>query len=449
MSSPAKPLNICMLSVHTCPLATLGGKETGGMNVYVRDLSRELARQGHQVDIFTRSQDPCVPRFSHNLGVGARVIHVPAGPESPVSKETMVEHVPDFTAWVQQFAASHHRRYDLIHSHYWISGLVAEQLRAAWGEIPIVQMFHTLGQMKNQVAQAPHEFATQQRLDAESAILDFADRVVAGSPLDKAQTAWLYGADPHKIAVIPPGVDLTRFRPIGELEAKSFIDVPADKRMVLFVGRIEPLKGIDTLLRAMKQVAEDCGGCEGLTVAIVGGDPAVPLEQMSDEMARLHRLRAELGIEELVTFLGKRDQELLPYYYCAAEVVVMPSHYESFGMVALEAMACGTPVIASRVGGLRFSVVHGYTGLHVPVGDADALAAAITKLFKNDVLRWQLSANSRQVAQSFGWPTITGQLVDLFREAMADQEEISLNQCFNTALAQSVGGVQTGQAQPG
>jgi D-inositol-3-phosphate glycosyltransferase len=140
---------------------------------------------------------------------------------------------------------------------------------------------------------------------------------------------------------------------------------------------------------------------------------------MSDEMARLHRLRAELGIEDLVTFLGKRDQDLLPYYYSAAEVVVMPSHYESFGMVALEAMACGTPVIASRVGGLRFSVVHGYTGLHVPVANPDALAAAITKLFKNDALRWQLSANSRQVAQSFGWPTITGQIVDLFREAMA------------------------------
>jgi len=419
MPPTQKPLNICLLSVHTCPLATLGGKETGGMNVYVRDLSRELVRQGHTVDVYTRSQDPCALRVSHSLGASARVIHVPAGPEELVSKEVMVEHVPDFAAWVQQFAAQHHRRYDVIHSHYWISGLVAERLREAWGGIPIVQMFHTLGHMKNQVAQAPHEFATQQRLDAESAILRFADRIVAGSPLDKAQTVWHYGADPHKIAVIPPGVDLTRFRPIGPLEAKSFIDVPPEKRMVLFVGRIEPLKGIDTLLRAMKTVAAECGGCEGLTVAIVGGDPGVPLEQMSDEMARLHRLRAELGIEELVTFLGKRDQDLLPYYYSAAEVVVMPSHYESFGMVALEAMACGTPVIASRVGGLRFSVVHGYTGLHVPVRDADALAAAILKLFKNDPLRWQLSANSRKVAQSFGWPVITGQIVDLFRETVA------------------------------
>jgi D-inositol-3-phosphate glycosyltransferase len=422
MPTAQQPLNICMLSVHTCPLATLGGKETGGMNVYVRDLCRELARQGHQVDVYTRSQDPCVPRVSHSLGASARVIHVPAGPESLVSKETMVEHVPDFAEWVQHFAASHHRRYDVIHSHYWISGLVAQQLQAAWGGIPVVQMFHTLGHMKNQVAQAPHEHATQQRLDAESAILRLADRIVAGSPLDKAQTVWMYGASPQKIEVIPPGVDLTRFRPIGPLEAKSFIDVPAGKRMVLFVGRIEPLKGIDTLLHAMKQVAEECGGCEGLTVAIVGGDPAVPLEQMSDEMARLHHLRAELGIEDLVTFLGKRDQDLLPYYYSAAEVVVMPSHYESFGMVALEAMACGTPVIASRVGGLRFSVVHGYTGWHVPVANPDALAAAIIKLFKNDALRWQLSANSRKVAQSFGWPAITCQIVTLYQQAIAGRQ---------------------------
>lgn len=396
------------------------------MNVYLRDLSRELARQGHQVDVFTRSQDPCAPRVSHDLGPGARVIHIPAGPEESVSKETMVAHVPDFAAAVLDFARAHQRRYDVIHSHYWISGLVAEALQAAWlaqtpdaPPTPIVQMFHTLGHMKNQVAQAPHEFATEQRLEAESLLLRAADRIVAGSPLDKAQTVRLYGATPDKITVIPPGVDLERFHPMGQIEAKTAIGVPADKRMVLFVGRIEPLKGIDTLLRAMQQVAEECGGCEGLTVAIVGGDPAAPLEQMSDEMARLHRLRAELGIEELVTFLGKRDQDLLPYYYNAAEVVVMPSHYESFGMVALEAMACGTPVIASRVGGLRFSVIHGYTGWHVPVADPTALAHAISKLFKDDALRWRLSANSVKTAQRFGWPAITAQIVALFRDVIA------------------------------
>lgn len=413
-------LNICMLSVHTCPLATLGGKETGGMNVYVRDLSLELARQGHQVDIFTRSQDPCAPRVSHELGTGARVIHVPAGPETPASRETVFEHMPQFVARVRQFATQHNRRYDLIHSHYWLSGVAAEELSTGWGGIPIIQMFHTLGHMKNRIAQAPHEYATPLRLETETRLMMQADRVVAGSPLDKAQMVWHYGADAGKVVVIPPGVDLARFRPIDPLEAKAFIDVPAEKRLVVFVGRIEPLKGIDTLLRAMKVVADECGGCEGLTLAIIGGDASMPVEEMTAEMARLHRLRAELGIEELVTFLGKRGQDTLPYYYSAAEVVVMPSHYESFGMVALEAMACGTPVIASRVGGLRFSVIHGYTGLHVPVGNPDALASAIIKLFKNDALRWQLEANSRKVAQNFGWPAIANQISNLFADILAE-----------------------------
>ncbi|MCB0228221.1 MAG: glycosyltransferase, partial [Anaerolineae bacterium] len=190
-----------MLSVHTCPLATLGGKETGGMNVYVRDLSRELARQGHQVDVFTRSQDACVPRVCHDLGDGAQVIHIPAGPEIPVSKETIYEHMPEFVARVQEFAQSNHRRYDVIHSHYWLSGVAAEELSQAWGGIPVIQMFHTLGHMKNQIAQAPHEYASQQRIDSEQAIMAFADRIVAGSPLDKAQMVWLYNADTHKIDV--------------------------------------------------------------------------------------------------------------------------------------------------------------------------------------------------------------------------------------------------------
>ncbi|MFZ2488123.1 MAG: glycosyltransferase [Anaerolineae bacterium] len=436
----AFPLRICMLSVHTSPLATLGGKETGGMNVYVRDLSEELARQGHQVDIFTHAQDPAAPAISTALGPRTRVVNIAVGPLATVSKEALVDLMPAFAQAVDDFARQQHIRYDVLHSHYWISGLAAARLQALWTQPdgsapPIVQMFHTLGHMKNQVAQAPHEYATEQRIEAEAAIMQQADRVVAGSPLDKAQTVWLYGADPHKIVIIPPGVDLNRFHPIDPLEAKAAIGVPADKRMVLFVGRIEPLKGIDTLLRAMKLVADDCGGCEGLTVAIVGGDPAVPRSQMTDEMARLHHLRAELGIEELVTFLGKRDQDMLPYYYSAAEVVVMPSHYESFGMVALEAMACGAPVIASRVGGLRFSVVHGYTGLHVPVGDPNALAAAIIRLFKNDVLRWELSANSRKVAQDFGWPVIAQQITDLYHATLAERQR----QPVPLPFSQSVG----------
>jgi D-inositol-3-phosphate glycosyltransferase len=413
------PLRICMLSVHTCPLAALGGKETGGMNVYVRELSLALSRQGHTVDIYTRSQDTCAPRVSHELDTGARVFHITAGPEEPIAKEDIYANLPVFVEQVEWITARLQRRYDVIHSHYWLSGLAARELSTAWSQVPIVQMFHTLGHMKNRIAQAPHEIAPPLRIDSEAEIMGFTDRIVAGSPLDKAQMVWLYGADANKIEVIPPGVDLSRFRPIDPLEAKAFLGVPAEKRLILFVGRIEPLKGVDTLLRAMRTVAEECGGCDGLTVAIVGGDVDVPPEQMSAEMARLHKLRADLGIEDLVTFLGKRGQETLPYYYSAAEVVVMPSHYESFGMVALEAMACGTPVIASRVGGLRFSVVHGYTGLHVPVGNADALAAALLKVLKNDALRWELAGNSRRMAQQFGWPTIARQVVDLYGQVLA------------------------------
>ena len=200
--SPDQSLTICMLSVHTCPLATLGGKETGGMNVYVRDLSLELARQGHRVDIFTRSQDACVPRVCHDLGDRAQVIHIPAGPETPVSKETIYEHMPEFVAGVRQFAQANNRRYDVIHSHYWLSGVAAEALSQAWGGIPVVQMFHTLGHMKNQIAQAPHEFATPQRIDSEQAIMVSVDRIVAGSPLDKAQMVWLYEADRRKIDAV-------------------------------------------------------------------------------------------------------------------------------------------------------------------------------------------------------------------------------------------------------
>lgn len=389
------------------------------MNVYVRDLSQALARQGHRVDIYTRAQDPSLPRISQELGPGTRVIQVVAGAEAPLGRQQVYETMPIFTDRVVNLAAQGGRTYDVLHSHYWLSGIAAEQLSKAWQGVPIIQMFHTLGHMKNRIAQADHERASQLRLVTEERLIDRADRIVAGSPLDKAQMVWLYGADARKVEVIPPGVDLERYAPMDPLQAKAFIGVPAEKRMILFVGRIEPLKGIDTLLRAMKTVAAECGGCEGLTVAIIGGDAALPVERMSAEMARLHRLRSELGIEDLVTFLGRRDQDSLPYYYSAAEVVVMPSHYESFGMVALEAMASGTPVIASRVGGLRFSVVHGYTGLHVPVGNSEALATAIIKLLKNDALRWQLGANSRNLALSFGWPIIAEQIVALYRNVIA------------------------------
>lgn len=405
---------VAMLSVHTCPLATLGGKETGGMNVYVRDLSRELSRRGIAVDCFTRSQNPNIPRIGTRLAPKGRVIHVPAGPEAPYDKNRIADHLPQFVHGVLDFARREGLQYDVIHSHYWLSGLAARDLRRAWGA-PIVQMFHTLGHMKNSVAISPQEWETEQRIEGEAEAMDAADLLVAATPLERAQMVWLYGADAGKIAVVPCGVDLDFFHPMPQDEAKEVLDLPQERCVILFVGRIEPLKGIDTLLQAIALLAPEmpCWRDE-LSVVIIGGAPGAGLEQVNAELARLERLRTELGIEDLVTFLGAKDQDRLVYYYSAAEMVVMPSHYESFGMVALEAMACGTPVVASKVGGLAFSVQDGHTGFLVPDRDAEALAAKIRLLLKDHDLRTQLGRQAARWAQRYGWPTIVDQTVELY-----------------------------------
>jgi D-inositol-3-phosphate glycosyltransferase len=420
---------VAMLSVHTCPLATLGGKETGGMNVYVRDLSRELGRRGIAVDCFTRSQNPDIPRISHRLGPHGRVIHLPAGPEEPYDKNRVVDHLPQFADGILDFARREGLRYDVIHSHYWLSGLAASRLRRTWGT-PIVQMFHTLGQMKNSVANGPEEWEPEQRIEGEAEVMALADRLVAATPLERAQMVWLYGAEAAKIAIVPCGVDLGLFRPIPPEEAKQTLGLPLSRRIILFVGRIEPLKGIDTLLRAMASVVPELPDWqENLSVVIIGGAPGVGADKVSAELARLERLRAELGIEELVTFQGAKDQDTLVYYYSAAEMLVMPSHYESFGMVALEAMACGTPVVASKVGGLAFSVQDGQTGFLVPDRDAEALAAKIRLLLRNDELRRQLGRQAAHWAGRYGWPAVANEIIDLY-EAVQPVPELAARACF-------------------
>ena len=407
-------MRICMLSVHTCPLAALGGKKTGGMNVYVRDLAKEFASRGHLVEVFTRSQDACVPRLSHELGPNCRVVHIPAGPESPISTETVHDYLDEFVAGVLRYAEEHDRRYDIIHSHYWLSGLVAQRLREAWGA-PFVQMFHTLGLMKNEVFEFTGELASEIRIEAEREIMRSADLITAASPLEKTQMVWRYGASPDRIVVTPLAVNHKRFRPIPQDEAKHHLDISAEKHIVLFVGRIEPLKGIDTLLHAMKRVFEQWPGCcDKLCLVVIGGDANVPREQMPDEMKYLQDVTSDLGLNDLVLFLGKRSQDVLPYYYSAADVVVMPSHYESFGLVALEAMSCGTPVIASRVGGLSFTVVEGVTGYQVPDGDDATMADRILHVLRDDELRQRLGSQAVQMAACYRWPDVAAQLEDLF-----------------------------------
>lgn len=409
-----------MLSVHTCPLATLGGKKTGGMNVYVRDLSRELGRLGIQVDVFTRSQDDCQPRIKHDLGYGARVIHVPAGPERPIPVAEIGRYLDEFTAGVLQFAAEEDAHYDLIHSHYWLSGLVAEKLRNAWPYGPIVQMFHTLGRMKNRIALTADERAPQERIDGEHHVIAIADRIVIATPAEQAQLNWLYGADMGREVIIPPGVDLERFHPIRAQVAKAHVGIPTDDQNIIFAGRIEPLKGIDTLLQAMAHLqAHHPDAMRGVCVAIIGGDPWA--DTPDEEMARLQEMREQLGIRDIVTFLGAKDQDTLPYYYAAAEMVVMPSHYESFGMVALEAMAVGTPVIASEVGGLAFLIRDGVNGFHVPSRDPEALAERILTLLTDRNCRERLARQAQDIAAQYDWTIIAERMIALYEEVLCEK----------------------------
>jgi D-inositol-3-phosphate glycosyltransferase len=406
-------MNIAMLSYHTCPLATLGGKDTGGMNVYVRDLTRYLGQMGVHVDVFTRSQDEHVPHVLHDLGYGNRVVHVPAGPEIPLAKRELADYIPQFVDGIRQFADEKGIRYDVIHSHYWMSGLAAASLSDLWAGTPILHMFHTLGEMKNRIARSDAEREGAYRIEGEKRVIQRADRLIVATEAEKAQLQWLYKADLQKMTVIPPGVDVCHFYPIPQDEARQFIGLEPHQRMVLFVGRIEPLKGVDTLLRAMSCLKFQNVG-RPVYLAIIGGEPDADPDEMTAEMARLQKLCDDLAMGQTVVFLGKRAQDTLPYYYSAAEVLVMPSFYESFGMVALEAMACGTPVIASQVGGLAFLVKDGETGFHVPEGDPSALCDKLTLLLGDHDLRERMGNCAAQYAQGYNWEKIAAQIVVVY-----------------------------------
>jgi D-inositol-3-phosphate glycosyltransferase len=368
------------------------------------------------VDVFTRSQDEHVPHVLHDLGYGNRVVHIPAGPETPILKSDLVSHLPQFVEGVKAFAQEKGLNYDLIHSHYWLSGVAAASLQKDW-DVPFVHMFHTLGEMKNRIAQTEAEKEGAYRLDGERRVLAAANRIIAATLAEKAQLEWLYKADAKKITVVPPGVDTTHFYPIPADEAKSYIGLPQNERMILFVGRIEPLKGVDTIIRAMSTMRlSNVTSRHPVHLAIIGGDPNASPEQMNAEMLRLQQLCHDLCMDRMVVFLGKRGQDTLPYYYSAAEVLVMPSHYESFGLVALEAMACGTPVVASQVGGLAFLVQDGVTGFSVPDQDPDVLAERLAEILGDSTIREKMGRQAAEYAKEYAWPIVASQIRQVYGE---------------------------------
>ena len=411
-------MNIAVISYHTCPLATLGGKDTGGMNVYVRDLTKFLGSLGIHADVFTRSQDEHVPHVLHELGCGNRVVHIPAGPENPRPKTELQNYLPEFVNGILDFSETKRISYDLIHSHYWLSGLAALQLKEKW-KIPVIQMFHTLAMLKNKIARTSEEIDGDYRINGEKEVINLVDQIVASTVDEKENLIDLYSASKENISIIPPGVDISRFYPIASDEAKEFLNIPADEKMILFVGRIEPLKGIDTLIRAIAHMRKsDVQSTCPHYLYIIGGEPNSENGNGTQEFERLKALCADLGVGDMILFMGKKDQNTLQYYYSAAEILVMPSNYESFGMVALESMACGTPVAATQVGGLQHLVKNGITGFTVPNNDPDALEESLTQLICKPELRAQMSRNSIEYAKTFSWETITPKIIDLYKETL-------------------------------
>jgi D-inositol-3-phosphate glycosyltransferase len=399
-------LRIAVLSVHTCPLAALGAKETGGMNVYVRETARELGRMGVHVDVFTRSQNALVPRLVP-LGDNARVVHLPAGPAAPLPRETVHRHLPEFVAGVEAHRNEEDLAYDLIHAHYWLSGAAARMLRESWG-VPFIQMFHTLARLKNAVARTTGVVEPELRILEEARLVADTDRIVTATVMERANLVWHYGAAADRISVIPCGVDTDLFQPRSQTVAKDLLELAPDP-MLLYVGRLQPIKGLETLLAAMARLRGPA------RLLIVGGDQD---ESENGHGEWLRARAAALGLADRVRFLGPQRQDRLPLFYAAADATVMPSHYESFGMVALEAMACGTPVVASRVGGLQSTVRDGWTGYLVPEGDSVALADRLRVLLEDRATRDRLGREAVRWAAEHRWPCVAEKLCHLYADLL-------------------------------
>ncbi len=395
-----------MLSVHSCPLGNLGAKDTGGMSVYIRELARELGKQGHLVDVYTRFHDPR-DRQIYDIGQNARLIHLKAGADEEVHKLAVYSLLPDFTCHLENFRKHSGLQYDLVFSHYWLSAWVGKYLQQ-WWDVPHITMFHTLGAVKNAIGIGEDE--PELRLETERDLVSNCQRIIASTEIEKEELIRYCGSQPEKIGVIPCGVNLELFQPIDKDLARQQLGF-ADDKVILFVGRIEPLKGIEQLVRAMPYLQN--GRVPRLI--IIGGD-----ENSHCEMERLQELCRALRIQDSVTFVGLIKQDKLPYYYSAADACVVPSYYESFGLVALESLACGTPVVATSVGNLKSIIRQGETGYVVTDNSPFQLADRIALFLSRPNHDGKYTLSVRESVSQFSWPNIAESIIRECRLVLAD-----------------------------
>ncbi|QQL50482.1 glycosyltransferase family 4 protein [Mucilaginibacter ginkgonis] len=408
------PIRIALISEHASPLADLGGVDTGGQNVYVAQLAKELAEQGHYIDVYTRKESAqnaeVVDWLPH-----VRVIHVKAGPAAVIAKENILQYMDDFRDNMQQFILNEGLQYDLCHANFFMSGLVASGLKNALG-IPFVITFHALGHIRKLHQKDQDKFPVE-RLAIEKMLCREADMIIAECPQDKEDLMNHCSAEEEKIAVAPCGYSHTEFYPVNKALARKMLNIKPEDKIILQLGRMVERKGIDNVIQAV--ALSNQGSAEKIKLVIVGGDQDDMSSSNCPEYARLLNLAKSLGVADEVIFAGKKTRKDLKYYYAAADIFITTPWYEPFGITPLEAMACGTPVIGANVGGIKYSVADGVTGALVPPKDPAKLSQKINELITSDVLLEQLGTNAlAHVKTHFTWKKVASLMHDVYRSVL-------------------------------
>jgi len=400
---PVSQLRIAMLSAHSCPVGKLGTKDTGGMSVYIREIACELGKQRHLVDVYTRVHDPR-DHQTYELGQNARLIHLRAGESEEIHKLAVYSRLPDFVDNLENFRRQNDLQYDLIFSHYWLSALAGTYLQQ-WWHVPHITMFHTLGAVKNAINDGAHsalgEAEPELRIETERDLIQKCHHTIAPTEREKKELIRYYGASSGKISVVPCGVNLEQFKILDRAQARQYLGFDNDK-IILFVGRIDPLKGIHKLIKALSYLRH----IPRLRLLVIGGD-----ERSQREIEQLQELAFNLKIQDSVTFLGLVKHEQLPYFYNAADACVVPSYYESSGLVALESLACGTPVVATDVGNHKSVIRQGQTGYVIRDNVPHLLADKIALLLSRSSTDTKSAQLIRATVSKFSWSNIAQAII--------------------------------------
>jgi len=401
---------IAIVSEHASPLAQLGGVDSGGQNVYVANVARELARQGHCVDVFTRLDNPYMPGqidWENNV----RIVHVPAGPATHLPKESLLPYMDEFGDYMRSYVCEHALQYDVIHANFFMSAMAALPLAKQTGT-PLAITFHALGKVRR-LHQAQNDHFSDRRFSIEESIVRDADCIVAECPQDKLDLIELYDADPGRISMVPCGYDPDELVPLETKEAREMLGWNPDTFYLLQLGRMVPRKGIDNVIRALARLRRNYG--TDARLCVVGGNFSDPHSDDAAEFERLRQIAKEEKVADFVEFTGSRGRNVLSRYYSAADVFVTTPWYEPFGITPVEAMACRRPVIGADTGGIKYTVVDGKTGYLVPPKDPHALAAKLAILAKDRLLAAQMGrAGALRARGLFTWKRVASELADIF-----------------------------------